>query len=219
MRPEDAPDDWTPPLIDNPAWALAPREITITDAEGAPQTAPEPRWLAYDAAAATVAGASASTVAHALWRAGEAVSGDAGHTVADDAAEAEGAEWAAARDATLAELASRAAQPLDHDPRPIKESISRRQFAMACAQLGLMTPTEAMGFVTTNTIPAILAAAIARLPAQMQFGVQLSVAGSMTFERTNPATVALMDLATLPPGYANAAALRDAIWRLGATFS
>lgn len=64
----------------------------------------------------------------------------------------------------------------------------------------------------------MLTAAIALLPENQRFGVQLSVAGSMSFERTNPATVALMDLATLPPAYASAQALRDAIWRLGSTF-
>lgn len=42
--------------------------------------------------------------------------------------------------------------------------------------------------------------------------------GSVEFNYDNPATVALMDLATLPPAYASAQALRDAIWRLGSTF-
>jgi len=218
VRPEDAPDDWTAPLIDNPEWALAPRTIEQTTPEGDTVEVANPLWAAYDAAAAEVETAPDLTKALARWRAAEANHGSPEETVAEDDEEAAGQPWEADRDAVLAALETAAAQPLAVDPRPIKESISRRQFAAACATLGLMTPTEALAFVTTNATPAILAAAIAQVPEQQRFGVQLSVAGSMTFERSNPATIALMDLVAVPQGYPNAAAVRDAIWRLGATF-
>ncbi len=137
-RQEDAADDWSAPLVDNPEWALAPRTITTTDGAGEPQTAPEPRWQAYDAAAATLAGASATTLAHARWRAGEPVSGDDGHSPDDDAAEAAGAAWEADRAATLAELDRLAAIPLAVDPRfpvfdpaLVKAECGRRIYAVA----------------------------------------------------------------------------------------
>lgn len=95
---------------------------------------------------------------------------------------------------------------------PVPASISRRQFAMACTTLGLMTQTEALAFVTTNAIPSILDAAINSLPANQRFAMQMAVAGSMFFERENPATAALMQAAGRSPADA------DAIWRLGATF-
>lgn len=211
VRPEDAPEDWAAPLVQNPAWALLPRTIEaigLGGEDGQETTAPEPRWQAFDAASAIVAAASPTTLALARWRAGEPSQTDADAHAA----------WVQAKADALAALETEAAKPLVVDPRPVPRVISRRQFAMACVALALMTPTEAMAFVTTNTIPALLAAAIATLPANMQFAVQLSVAGSMTFERSNPATVALMDRVTVPTGFASAAALRDAIWRLGATF-
>lgn len=217
-RPEDAPEDWTAPLIDNPAWALAPRTIEIVAENGQSETVPHPRWVAYDDAVAEIATATDVTKALARWRAAEAVHGNPEESVAEDDVEAEGAAWEADRAAVLAALETAAAIPLAVDPRPVAKTISRRQFAMACAALQLMTPQEAMAFVTTNAIPSMLQTAIDKLPSGQRFGVSLTVAGSMIFESDNPATVALMDLATVPPAYASAQALRDAIWRLGATF-
>lgn len=207
-RPENAPDDWTPPLIANPEWALLPRTVTTVDGDGQETTAPEPRWRAFDAASAIVAAASPTTLALARWRQGEP---------SQDDADAHAARAQAKTD-TLAALATEAAKLLDVDPRPVAKTISRRQFALACASLQLMTPQEAMAFVTTNAIPAMLQTAIDKLPENQRFAVVLTVAGSMIFECENPATVALMDLSTLPPAYASAQALRDAIWRLGSTF-
>ena len=209
VRPEDAPEDWAAPLVQNPAWALLPRTIEAIGLGGEPVTVEDPRWQAYDDAQAIVAAASPTTLALARWRQGEPSQADT---------EAHGA-WAAAKADALAALASEAAKPLASDPRPVPRIISRRQFAMACVVLGLMTPTEAMAFVTTNQAPAMLTTAIALLAPDRQFVVTLAVAGSTVFEWDNPATVALMDLVTLPPGFTEAHALRDAIWRLGATFA
>ncbi len=138
VRPEDAADDWSAPLIDNPDWVLAPRTVETTDSDGQPQTAPEPRWQAYDAAVAIVAGASEPTLAHARWRAGEPVSGDDGHSLANDDDEAAGAAWESDRAATLAELDRLAAIPLAVDPRfpvfdpsLVKAECGRRIYAVA----------------------------------------------------------------------------------------
>jgi len=67
---------WEAPVIDNPAWALAPRMIEAIGPDGEPRSGPEPRWEAWDAAQATVAGASAPTLALARWRAGRPAEGD-----------------------------------------------------------------------------------------------------------------------------------------------
>ena len=219
VRPEDAPDDWAAPLIDNPAWSLLPRTVETIGQDGQPQTVPEPRWQAYDDAEAEIATATETTKALARWRAAEAGHGSPEESVADDEAEAEGAPWEADRAAVLAALETEAAKPLAVDPRPVAPKISRRQFALASLQLGLMTLAEAEAFLSTNAIPQMLTEAIDKLPAPQRPVVRLTVMGSVEFNSDNPATVALMNLVNLPNGYASASALRDAIWRLGATFS
>ena len=219
VRPEDAPDDWAAPLIDNPAWSLLPRTVETIGQDGQPQTVPEPRWQAYDDAEAEIATATETTKALARWRAAEAGHGSPEESVADDEAEAEGAPWEADRAAVLAALETEAAKPLAVDPRPVAPKISRRQFALASLQLGLMTLAEAEAFLSTNAIPQMLTEAIDKLPAPQRPVVRLTVMGSVEFNSDNPATVALMNLVNLPNGYASASALRDAIWRLGATFA
>ena len=109
--PEEAPDDWTAPLIANPEWALLPRTVETVGQDGEPQTAPEPRWQAYDAAGAIIAAASPTTLALARWRSG-----------APSESEAEAhAAWAQAKADALAALASEAAKPLAHDSRPDRQ--------------------------------------------------------------------------------------------------
>lgn len=99
------------------------------------------------------------------------------------------------------------------------ETISRRQFALACHQLDLMTDAEVDAFLSTNDVPQLLMSAIDKMPEPMQAPTKWTVMGSVVFQRSNPATVALIGLVDLPPEYADAAALRDAIWTLGATFA
>lgn len=219
VRPEDAPDDWAAPLIDNPAWSLLPRTVETIGQDGEPQTVPEPRWQAYDDAEAEIATASETTKALARWRAAEAGHGSPEESVAEDEAEAEGAPWEADRAAVLAALETEAAKPLVVDPRPIDDEISYRQFAMAANSLGLMTDAEVEAFLSTKEIPQMLLSAIAKLPAPMRNPAKWAIMGSSIFRRSNPATAALMGHVEVPQNFSSAAALRDAIWRLGATFA
>lgn len=213
VRPDDAPEDWTAPLIDNPAWALLPRTVETTGQDDQPQTTPEPRWQAFDAAGAIIAAASATTLALARWRQGEPSEADTDAHAAFlswDQLLLE-AEWAQAKADALAALATEAAKPLAADPRPVPDEISDRQFWQSAALLGYITEAEAFAAVTVGTIPNILVNAIAQLPTSKQFPVKMAVAGSNTFHLSNPATGLLMQL--LGRGPADAIA----IWRLGAS--
>lgn len=128
VRPEDAPDDWAAPLIDNPAWSLLPRTVETIGPSGDLETTPEPRWVVYDDAQALVAAAGAPVVALAAWRKSEP---------ADDGSE-ERLAWEAARDAAIAELDRLAALPLATDPRwpsfsadAVKAECGRRIYGVA----------------------------------------------------------------------------------------
>lgn len=114
VRPDNAPDDWTAPMVANPDWALLPRTVETVGVDGQPQTAPEPRWQAYDAAGAIIAAASATTLALARWRQGEPSEADA---------EAHAA-WATAKADAMAALATEAAKPLANDPRPVPNTVT-----------------------------------------------------------------------------------------------
>lgn len=212
VRPEDAPDDWAAPLIDNPAWSLLPRTVETIGQDGEPQTAPEPRWQAYDDAEAEIATASETTKALARWRAAEAGHGSLEETVAQDASEAQGAAWEADRDAVLAALATEAAKPLAVDPRPVPEAISRRQFGFGAVMVGKMAQAEALAFVNSGTLPAAVEAIVQSLPADQQFAARMSLA-SNEFHRHNPATMMFLPLMQIDDATA------DACWRYGATFA
>ena len=117
VRPEDAPEDWAAPLVQNPAWALLPRTIEaigLGGEDGQETTAPEPRWQAFDAASAIVAAASPTTLALARWRAGEPSQTDADAHAA----------WVQAKADALAALETEAAKPLVVDPRPVPRVIT-----------------------------------------------------------------------------------------------
>ena len=180
--------DWTgegeAPLVANPAWALAPRMIESDDGE-----ATDPRWLAWDGAQSTIAGASADVLALADWRAAEPEGGQH-ETDAMDAAEAEGAPWEAARAAALAELDRLAALPLDHDPRPVPPEISDRQFFQALAIAGIISEADALAAVMTGDLPAAFEAFVAALPAGEQFGARMALSGATIFRRDHPLTAA-----------------------------
>lgn len=210
VKPEEAGDDWSAPLVANPAWALLPRTIEATDTEGQLSTTPEPRWVQYDAALATVAAATEVTKALARLRAAEEV-GPIGQTVQQDEEEAEGALWEEDRETVMAALATEAAKPLASDPRPVQDEISDRQFWQAAAILGYITEAEAEAAVTVGTIPALLLAAINSLPSGQRFPVRMAVAGSNVFRMSSPATSLLMQLL----GKIDEDKIK--IWRLGAS--
>ena len=212
VRPEDAPDDWAAPLIDNPAWSLLPRTVEIIGQDGDPQTVPEPRWQAYDDAEAEIATATETTKALARWRAAEAGHGAPEESVAEDEAEAEGAPWEADRAAVLAALETEAAKPLTVDPRPVPEAISRRQFGYGAVMVGKMTQAEALAFVNLGTLPAAVETVIAALPGPQQFAARMSLA-SNEFHRHNPATLQFLPLLNIDGPTA------DAAWRYGASFA
>ena len=129
----DPGDGSAAPLIDNPAWALAPATLPGVDATGAAITVPNPLWTAYNAATALVAGASATTVAHALWRS-PMPSGD-------DAAAL--AAWQAARASTLAAWATLAPQPLAHAPRPVPQQVALWQARAVLTSAGVFSQADA----------------------------------------------------------------------------
>ena len=208
----DPGDGSTAPLIANPDWALLPRTVETVGADGQPVTGLEPRWTAYDDAQATIAAASATTLALARWREAEAGHGGPEETVAQDAAEAQGAAWEADRTAVLDALATAAAQPLAVDPRPVQESISRRQFGFGAVMVGKMTQAEALAFVNAGTLPAAVEAIVQSLPADQQFAARISLA-SNEFHRHNPATLMFLPLMQIDDATA------DACWRYGATFA
>ncbi|MCB1466625.1 MAG: hypothetical protein KDK08_05640 [Rhizobiaceae bacterium] len=147
--------------------------------------------------------ASAATKALVLWRAGEP----------NPEAADEHAAWVEAKADALTALAVEASVPLASDPRPIQDSISRRQFGQACMKLSFMTEDEAFDFVQTNQTPASMLTAIDALPlpAETKRDIKYAVAGSQTFQRLNQATTIVM------MAMGRSTADRDAIWRLGAT--
>lgn len=101
----------------------APTTISGVDAQGNATTTPNPVWTTYNAAVALVAGASATTVAHALWRSGEPKDPGASDTAGHAAFVTAHAAWLAAEAAVQTALTSLAAQPLAHDPRPAPTTV------------------------------------------------------------------------------------------------
>lgn len=145
VRTEDAPDDWTPPLIANPEWALLPRTVETVGQDGEPQTAPEPRWQAYDAAQAIIAASSSTTLALARWRQGEPSQDDVDAHAA----------WATAKAAALAALASEATKPLAHDPRPIPPEVPLWALQAALKIRGHFDQVDAFALAQKETSPVV----------------------------------------------------------------
>lgn len=206
-QPKFIPDpQWIDPedgsaasLVANPDWALLPQTIVGEDQDGQPVATPEPRWVAYNTAVAYVQASPAVINAFAIWRAAAPIPEDAPE---DDLARD-------ARAAVMAEFDRLAVIPLAHDPRPVPEEISRRQFGFACAVKDFMTQDEALGFVNTGTLPAIVNAVIATLPADQQFAAKMALA-SNSFHRHNPATMMFLPLLQIQSKDA------DDVWRIGA---
>lgn len=137
IRPEEAGDDWSPPLIVNPDWALAPRTVETVDDEGNPLSVPNPRWLAYDDAVAEIATATETTTRLAAWRAGPATEEDR-------------PAWEAARDAVLAALesdvAARCLAALPEAKAARKAALAERRWQAETGGTivgGLSIPTDA----------------------------------------------------------------------------
>jgi hypothetical protein len=70
-------------------------------------------------------------------------------------------------------------------PVPGPQSVSKRQFFQAAAQMGLITEAEALAMVSVGAIPASLLAAIGTLPANQQFYAKMLIVGARTFERSS----------------------------------
>lgn len=77
------------------------------------------------------------------------------------------------------------------EPMPLPP-ISDRQFYQQAAVEGYITQAEALAAVQTGTIPAVLQALVATLPADQQFGANMILAGATQFNRLHPLTVAFM---------------------------
>lgn len=83
-----------------------------------------------------------------------------------------------------------------HPPEPpateVPLSISDRQFALVSRDLGLMTQEEALAFVSSGAIPAVLGEFIASLPTQAaRDDAEITIAGATSLERYHPLTLAL----------------------------
>lgn len=172
----------------------------------------DPARPAYDDAEAEIATATDITKALARWREAEGEHGVETETVAEDEQESQGQSWEADRDAVLAALETVAEIPLAIDPRPVKESISRRQFGYGAVMVGKMTQAEALAFVNLGTLPAAVETVVAALPGPQQFAARMSLA-SNEFHRHNPATLQFLPLLAID------SATADAAWRYGASFA
>jgi hypothetical protein len=76
-------------------------------------------------------------------------------------------------------------------PAPVPAVISDRQFFQQLAIVGIITQAEALAAVMTGTIPAILLAFIADLPADQQFGAKMVLCGATQFLRVHPLTASI----------------------------
>lgn len=95
--------------------------------------------------------------------------------------------------------------------QPVPASISDRQFFEALARNGEITQDEALEAVGTGTLPAKMAALVAKMPADKQFGAKMRLRGAQTFERSDPTTETIRQL------YGWSHAQVDDLWRQAAT--
>jgi len=102
------------------------------------------------------------------------------------------------------------ADPYVTPPAPIPQTISDRQFFQQLAIQGVITQDEALAAVQTGTVPAALAALVAKLPADQQFAANMMLSGATSFERTHPLTIAI------GTAYGFTDAQMDALWTAAA---
>lgn len=74
---------------------------------------------------------------------------------------------------------------------PVPATISDRQFFQCCAVRQLITKEEAIAAVARGEIPVALKLYISQLPEELQFQVEMLLAGATTFERQHPITEAV----------------------------
>lgn len=81
-------------------------------------------------------------------------------------------------------------------PEPIVvDAISDRQFALQARDLGFLTQAEAVAFVSSGSLPALLVAFIASLPTQSaRDDAEITIAGATVLERRHPLTIALGEM-------------------------
>lgn len=92
-------------------------------------------------------------------------------------------------------------------PPPVPQVISDRQFFQQLAVLGHITQAEALDAVGPGILPASMLALIAQLPAEHQFGAQITLTGATAFERRHPLTDVLGGM------YGMDSAALDQLWR------
>jgi hypothetical protein len=109
---------------------------------------------------------------------------------------------------TVAQNATLDAVVAAHDPtKPLVPSaISNRQFFQQLAISGQITEQEALDAVATGMIPAKMAAIIATMPADQQFGAKMALA-SPVFNRDHP----MVPVMQQGMGWTNAQT--DDLWR------
>ncbi len=107
-------------------------------------------------------------------------------------------EWNAARAVVEKDIDEDAAAPLVDDPRPLPTSVSVRQFAQACANMGLISDDEALNWAKHKALPAVMEAMLAVIPTQYQFYARMLVEGAATFEPGND-FVTMFALVIQPP--------------------
>ncbi|HEV2570323.1 MAG TPA: hypothetical protein VGU72_01200 [Beijerinckiaceae bacterium] len=123
-----------PIMVDNPAWALLPRMVIVTDPETGEETEKsEPRWVAYDAAVALIADASPVVKAFALWRRPEPVEGEEGRL-----------EWLAAGQLVVAAIDDAAETPLEADPRPVPQVVLLWRVKAVLANMGKLSAVDTL---------------------------------------------------------------------------
>lgn len=75
--------------------------------------------------------------------------------------------------------------------QPVPRMISDRQFFQQLAAMGVVTDDEALAAVGPGTLPAALAALIAGLPEDQQFGAKMLLVGAVQFDRQHPMVTVL----------------------------
>jgi len=103
------------------------------------------------------------------------------------------------RDLTADEIAAR---------NPVPEEVSSRQFFQQLAKDGDCTEAEALAYVQTGALPAVLSTVINGLPESIRFDVRMEVIGANEFYRSTPT----VDLVGYLLGKDSSAL--DRIWRL-----
>jgi hypothetical protein len=115
------------------------------------------------------------------------------------------------RDETPAEAAAFDAEIAAGRAEAVPDSVTRRQFYQAAAQMDFITQAEALSAIQSNALPALLTSAIDAMPAADQFAAQCLALGSETVERRSP----LLEAVRVQNGWTEAR--RDSLLTLAAT--